>query len=370
MKISDFILDFKGNIKFADQGFCRVRLFTGERKTIIVIITELDNNDGQSVTNCIEYIIEYLCNMGYVPSNAIFIEHNERYDKSYSYTPFNFDVVTLEPDTNKPKWKSISLNSLVNLIDNGKYFISELTSNSLDNNTLFQRTEQIIRSHNTFYTKKYHQSSEYTRRYLDIEKNKRSKSEFKQLIENGVKERSEILPFLQSDLSLFGEMYAYPNDEYIVIPSFPLNDGFIDFVVFTGRSRMDVILIEVKGAEFNLLNSTGYKDFHNNIHKAAKQIRDRIDIAIYQRYDEFRRECHNIRDEIENNSFKNKHLLSPTGKLLVDPNKDICIRTVIIGGRSQNDYEESRERHKYEREHAIPIELDSWDSWINRLSRE
>ncbi|MDO4697996.1 MAG: DUF4263 domain-containing protein [Pasteurellaceae bacterium] len=369
MKVSDFILDFKGNIKHADNGFCRVRIFTAQKK-IIVILTELDNNDGQSVTNCIEHIIKYLNKMGYVCGNAIFIEHYEDYDKKDSYTPFKFDIVTLSSENTNPEWESISLNSLVNLIDDGKSFILELASNSLDNKYIFDRTTQIIQSHSTFYTKKYHQNPEYTRRYLEIEKNKKSKSEFKKLIENGVKERSDILPFLQSDLSLLGEMYAHPNDEYIVIPEFPLNDGFIDFVVFTGRSRMDVILIEVKGAEFKLLNPTGYKDFHNNIHKAAKQIRDRIDIAIYQRYDEFRKECHNIRDKIENSSFKNKHLLSPTGKLLVDPDKDICIRTVIIGGRSQNDYEESRERHKYEREHAIPIELDSWDSWISRLNRD
>lgn len=369
MKVSDFIFDFKDSINHADRGFCRVRIFTGGKK-IIVILTELDNNDGQSVTNCIEYIIEYLYKTGFVCGNAIFIEHYEDYDKKYSYMPFKFNIVTLSSENTNPKWESISLNNLVNLIDDGKSFINELTSNSLDNKHIFESTTRIIQSHSTFYTKKYHKNPEYTRRYLEIEKNKKSKSEFKKLIESGIKERNEILPFLQSDLSLLGEMYAHPDDEYIVISEFPLNNGFIDFVVFTGRSRMDVILIEVKGAEFNLLNSTGYKDFHKNIHIAKKQLRDRIDIVIYQRYDEFRKECHNIRSQIENNSFNKKYLLSPTGKLLVDPNKDICLRTVIIGGRSQNDYEESRERHKYERDDAIPIELDSWDSWINRLSRD
>ena len=367
MKISDFIFDFKGSIKNEKSGFCRVRIFSVEDK-IIVILTELDNNDGQSVTNCIEYIVRALYQKGFVlDPSAMFIEHYERY-KNNSYTPFDFDIVTFEDNITFPKWKRITLQKVIDII--GKDYIDDLTINSLENKVIFEKTQELIYQHQNYFNTKYHKDPDYTRRFLDIEKNKKQKSDLKSLIENGAKERETLLPFLRSDLSLFGEMYSQIDDEYIVIPEFPLGNGFIDFVIFTGRSRMDVIFVEVKGANFNLINSRGYKDFHSDIHKAAKQIRDRINSSVYHDYDEFRKKCHSIREDIENNKFLSHHLLSPKGKLLVDPNKDICLRTVIIGGRSQNDYEESLERHKYERDHAIPIELDSWDSWLNRVRRD
>lgn len=370
MKISDFIFDFKEHIKNANSGFCRVRVFTAQ-DSIIVIITELDNNDGQSVTNCIESIVHSLYKKGFIflGTPAIFIEHYEDY-KSNSYTPFTFDVLTFENNIANPRWKRVSLQKLIEMIDHGMHYKDDLITNSLKNNTIFEETQKLIYQHNNYLNYKYHKDPDYTRRFLDIEKNKKQKSDLKSLVENGAKEREVLLPFLHSDLSLLGEMYSQIDDEYIVIPEFPLGNGFIDFVIFTGRSRMDVIFVEVKGANFNLINSTGYKDFHSDIHKAAKQLRDRIDISVYSKYDEFRKHCHSIREDIENNKFTSRYLLSPKGKLLVDPNKDICLRTVIIGGRSQNDYEESLERHKYERDHAIPIELDSWDSWLNRVRRD
>ncbi|POY44202.1 DUF4263 domain-containing protein [Avibacterium gallinarum] len=367
MKISDFIFDFQSNIKNANNGFCRVRIFSA-KDGVIVILTELDNNDGMSITNCIEDIVRGLYEEGFIlDSSAKFIEHYEEYN-SYSYTPFSFNSVTFENNITSPEWERISLQKLIDMI--GISYKDDLITNSLKNRKIFEKTQELISQHKNFSFSKYHKNPDYTRRFLDIENKKKTKAALKNIIENGGKERKDLLPFLRSDLSLLGEMYSHIEDEYIVIPEFPLGSGFIDFVVFAGRSRMDVIFIEIKGANFNLINSTGYKDFHSDIHKAAKQLRDRIDISVYHDYDNFRKECHSIREKIENNKYSPHHLLSPKGKLLVDPNKDICLKTVIIGGRSQNDYDESRERHKFERDHAIPIELDSWDSWLNRVIRD
>ena len=85
----------------------------------------------------------------------------------------------------------------------------------------------------------------------------------------------------------------------------------------------------------------------------------------------FRKQCHilEMKLKMENPHLKN-YLVGAEGKLQVDPNKEIKIRTVIIGGRTQDDQKESLERHKFERSHTIPITLESWDTWIRKLKRE
>jgi hypothetical protein len=54
------------------------------------------------------------------------------------------------------------------------------------------------------------------------------------------------------------------------------------------------ILIEVKGAEFNLLNANHYKAFNHKITQAAGQISQRLGI-IFRDLNSFRKEAHAIR---------------------------------------------------------------------------
>ena len=82
------------------------------------------------------------------------------------------------------------------------------------------------------------------------------KSELQQLILAGASER-QIQSLLKKDLSMLAEVYAHPSYDYICFSEFPVNNGCVDFAIFTGVSWMTVILIEVKGADFNIVNQSG-----------------------------------------------------------------------------------------------------------------
>lgn len=45
---------FRGN--FSDGGVCRLRIFEGEGRPPVVVLTELDENENTSVTNMVEYL--------------------------------------------------------------------------------------------------------------------------------------------------------------------------------------------------------------------------------------------------------------------------------------------------------------------------
>jgi len=61
--------------------------------------------------------------------------------------------------------------------------------------------------------------------------------------------------------------------------------------------------------------------------------------------------------------------LGPSHSLQVDPNKDINIRSIVVGGRTVNDLEESYKRHDYESTTTPPIRIESWDTRLRRLKR-
>lgn len=214
---------------------------------------------------------------------------------------------------------------------------------------------------------KFSDSNDVVARKLEIDAGMIWKSSIETLIRSGAGEQ-EIQRLLKTDLSIFGEAYAKPDDEYICFSEYPVADGSVDFAVFTGRSRMDIILIEVKGSEFNLLNSNHYKEFNHKVLEAAGQIRGRLGV-IYRSFESFRKSAHQIRTRAENDEKLHNALLGPYFKLHVDPDKDVNIRTVVIGGRTQNDHEESAKRQDYERGSTPPIRIESWDTWLRRLQR-
>ncbi|MEW6613019.1 MAG: Shedu anti-phage system protein SduA domain-containing protein [Pseudomonadota bacterium] len=183
------------------------------------------------------------------------------------------------------------------------------------------------------------------------------------LVSQGASER-ELQAELKRDLSILGTACAHSaiKDEYIAFSEFPIAHGNVDFVVFTDRSRMDVILIEVKGANFNFLNADGA--IASDINLAAQQIRERF-YQIQSNYEPFRREVHVIRKAVEGGAQKYNSVLGPKGYLHVDPEKDIDVRGIVIGGRTKNDLDESRARHQLEM--ATPrVIFESWDSWLRK----
>jgi len=219
-------------------------------------------------------------------------------------------------------------------------------------------------SRNTLYP----ESSEYIVRALDIEKNQITKASIDNLIGNKCNER-KFQELLKQDLSIFAEIYANPNDQYICFSEFPWDNGFIDFVVFTGISRMDVILIEIKGADFNLINRGHYQKISSKMETAIHQIKQRIG-SIHRNLDSFRKEAHKIRETVEAGKPLYNSLTGPYGNLEVDPNKDINIYPVVIGGITTNDHIESKTRQEAEMTFTPRIKIESWNSWLRKIQRK
>lgn len=188
-------------------------------------------------------------------------------------------------------------------------------------------------------------------------------SAIRALVTGRAKER-EIQTLLKSNLDLIGRSAAFApiKDEYIAFSEFPVGNGSVDFVVFTDRSRMDVVLIEIKGADFSFINADGR--VHADINEAAQQIRERY-AYIRSNYEYFRREVHSIRKEVEAGKQRYNSLLGPNGYLHVDPEKDIDIKGIVIGGTTRDDLEESRIRHQLEID-SPRIKFESWDSWLRK----
>jgi hypothetical protein len=208
---------------------------------------------------------------------------------------------------------------------------------------------------------------EIIKRRFEIEANSIKKSEIELLVKEDATEQ-ELSRLLKKDLSLFGEVYGHPDEEYICFSEFPILDGYVDFAVFTGRSRMDMYLIEVKGANFNLVNRGHYEKFSSKVEEAAGQIRDRLKV-IFDNYEKHRIEFHRIREKVEAGIPMYNSLIGPFGDLLVDPNKAVDIYPVIIAGRTKNDLEESHKRYSFETHTKPTIKLESWDSWLKKLRR-
>jgi Domain of unknown function (DUF4263) len=360
MKVLDTIHNFHDGNTLVSKGICRVRTFVDQNKTV-VLLTDLGNkNDGQSVTNAVVSIRKSLIDHGMVIEPAIFVEHYERpvpQDDS-------FDIVTID-SSNNPKWQSIRLAAALTLLG---CTILEIENRSLFNKKIIEVADRIRFSRNPFVDSNYPEGNDITKRKLEIIDGMISKSSVQALISNKAGEQ-EIQKLLKTDLSIFGEVYSSPSDEYICFSEFPLGDGLVDFAVFTGRSRMDVILIEVKGSDFNLINSNHYEEFNAKIHEAEGQIRSRLGL-IYRDLFKFYNHAHTIRKRAENGEKVHNAFLGPKFELQVDPNKDITIRTVVIGGRTVDDQLESRKRHDFESRVTPPIRIESWDTWLRRLQRK
>ncbi|HGF7479404.1 TPA: Shedu immune nuclease family protein [Vibrio mimicus] len=340
---------------------CRVRVFVNRDEIISCVLTDLGNkNPGQSITNSIEDAISALVQQGVVPEKTCFIEH---YDKEY-FTGGNFDLVKLD-DSGHPNWSRISLNKVC-ILTNAEE--SEFTRHSLRQKHIYDSLEKKRHELNPYIGEPYQESFDIINRREDLALKQVPIGKLSQLVENGASEQ-EIQKLIKSDLTLMGDYFGTLKEEYICFSEFPINDGFVDFVVFTGRSRMEVTLIEIKGANYNLVNANSYRDFSAKTNQAVQQVRARFGY-ITRNYEEFRSYTHNVRKNVESGIQMHNSLIGPKGALLVDPNKDIILHAVVIGGRSKDDYEESRLRHEFEQSMSPSVRVESWDSWLKKSDRK
>jgi hypothetical protein len=360
LKISDFILSYAGRHNSHSQSICRVRVFATRSERRFALLTDLgDQNGGPSITNSAEALLMALMRRGYVTRGCEFIQH---YEAEGPFDP-RFDAVALSSD-GEARWDTLSQDEVATMLECP---LNELTDNALDNPRL---VAEIGRLKHRLYPRQDQPEPDpnsVIRRKLEIEKGMISKAKLAAAIEAGSPERA-LQSLVRKDLSLLGEVYAEFPGEYICFAEFQLGDGVVDFAVFTGRSRMEVFLIEIKGAGFNLVNGNHYKEFNAKINEAAGQVRGRFR-AIHTDYETFRRRLHRIRVQAEKGSQNHRPFLGPDIPLEVDPNKDILVHGVVIGGRMRNDLSESRKRHDFESGRTPPIRIESWDSWVNKLQR-
>lgn len=349
MKIYDFIYNYKRTI-------CRVRIYENKGNKYL-IISELDENQGPSITNSICYLIRSLIKQGYAGPLDTFIEH---YPKC-AFMPEEFDKIEFD-DLNSPQWIKQKKETVMLLInENFSDFDVDSKKNQKNKiDSLKNRCAEL-----NFMDYKYVENPELTMRRDEIRKNMISKEVLKNLIESRSSE-SEIGSVLKKDLSIFAEVFAYPIDEYICFSEFPFFNKRVDFVVFTGRSSMKVYLIEIKGADKKIMNKNSYETFSHKFNEGYTQLNNEFDY-IRKNYEMVRKEMHRIRQagiEDEIPCFK-----GPKFDLLVDPNKDVIFYGVLICGYTDNDLVESKKRHALESRHSDNIMVETWDSFINKLTR-
>jgi len=114
--IADFILNFKGY--YGCNSKCGIEIYQNRNKNI-VIMTELPENKGTSVTNACEAIATILFkNHNINPEDTIYIEHYHR-DKKDTYDLIMFNKINQSTETNlfpypllvhSPKWKRLGTN--------------------------------------------------------------------------------------------------------------------------------------------------------------------------------------------------------------------------------------------------------------------
>lgn len=360
MKISDFVYEYTKTGQNRHSTLCRVRIFVNRRNQIGVVLTDLgDKNPSLSVTMVVEKLAEQLITQGYVENISILVEHYE----SDRYSAPSFDFVDVDK-SGTDMWKRTNLDDVCAALDcKGE----EFETKSLEVNHIFDQVEKLRHSMDPHIGEPYSESFELINRRNDILDRSIPIGDLQNLINNGSGER-ELHTAIKSDLSLLGEFYAHPTEEYICFSEFPIGQGYVDFVVFSGRSRMDVTLIEVKGANYNLINQNNYQDFSSKTNQAVQQIRSRLGY-ICKNHEEFRVFSHKIRAEAELNNRVYNSFIGPKTELLVDPDKDINLHTIVIGGRSKNDINESKLRHEYERTFSPSIRIESWDSWVQKHPR-
>ena len=88
---------------------------------------------------------------------------------------------------------------------------------------------------------------------------------------------------------------------------------------------------------------------------------------INRNYSSFRTQIHEDKDKAINEEYSGNYLVGPRKTLLVDPQKDIDVKYIAIGGveREDKSIEESHEIVKCKP--ADNLEIASWNSFVRKL---
>jgi hypothetical protein len=359
MKISDFIFRYSSHRGQIHDSLCRVRLFYSSEKGKSALLTDIGNkNTGASVTNSIECLRRALIESGHIDENTRLIEHYEE----DSYRQRTFDLVTFTNDI--PDWQSTTASVAAREIGCGE---DETNGRTEHDPRLVRQIEKLRMQIDPHVDRPYQESREVINRRADILRNRIPLLQLRGLVEHGAGEK-DLQRLVQSDLSLLGEMYAHPDEEYLAFAEFPLDDGRVDFALFSGRSRMDITLIEIKGAEFYLTTKDSYSNLNAKFNEGRQQITQRLGY-VFRNYQVFRSHAHRIREQAERGEQIYRAFIGPKGKLWVDPEKDVNVHYVVIGGRTRDDQLESKLRHEFEISFNPRIRLESWDTWLRKLRR-
>lgn len=213
----------------------------------------------------------------------------------------------------------------------------------------------------------YIEPEERAKRRNEIRSTQVPIEDLQRLVSEGATEQ-EIQKVIKKDLSFLADVFAY-REEYICLSEYVIGDDIVDFIVLTSRSRMQVCLIEIKGADFCTAKNSHYEGMNAHIHDAVGQINNHIRY-INRNYSSFREQIHKTREDVISGRYKSNYLLGPKGELLVDPDKDIKLRNIVIGGSVRDDCKDSRERTEFEEGMQGRIEVYSWESFIRRLDEQ
>lgn len=164
----------------------------------------------------------------------------------------------------------------------------------------------------------------------------------------------------------FWEENGQAHEEYICFSNYPIGDKIADFVVLTSRSKMKVCIVEVKGADFKTVKANHYQGLNVHMNDAITQLKNHMEY-INRNYSSFRTQIHEDKDKAINEEYSGNYLVGPRKNLLVDPQKDIDVKYIAIGGveREDKSIEESHEIVKCKP--ADNLEIASWNSFVRKL---
>ena len=96
-----------------------------------------------------------------------------------------------------------------------------------------------------------------------------------------------------------------------------------------------------------MTNAGHYNKISSKVEIAVDQIRNRLRY-VYENYEMLRGKVHEVREMVESGLLLYNSFQGPSKFLNVDPKKGIEVQSIIIAGRTRDDYEESKKRHDYE----------------------
>ena len=176
MKTFDIVHSYHDGKNRVSRGLCRVRSFVSQSGTVILLTDLGDKNDGQSVTNAVEMVIDSLIRQGLVLEPANFIEHHER-DNPLSDT---FDKISLHPKTD---WSNLSRADALAILGCNP---SELDDRSVLNTRIVAQADSLRFRKNPFVDSKFSDSNDVISRKLEINAGMISKSSILNLIQSTV----------------------------------------------------------------------------------------------------------------------------------------------------------------------------------------